>query len=93
MFSSLSIFFRFGLLNPFPYSLSDCECLQDLHQCLKTVNDDQSKEVYHYFFDVVGMKCIRKDIRKFCGKYDQWFQECLEPETEERNVIDFDFKL
>ena len=82
------ILIRFGYYHVYPYNLFACDCMKSFKNCLKRVDNEESREVARLFFDVVNMKCSKKVKKTTCKKYSKWFDQCLDEETTTKIVLD-----
>ena len=62
----------------YPYRLASCDCLETFRNCLTALGeaDSEATEVKRIFFDVLNMKCSRKEPLELCHEYSEWFDEC-----------------
>lgn len=61
---------RYGVFNIGPYTKSHCACDQQFYDCLKKVNNSKSNSVGNIFFNVIGVKCVEKRVRRRCVQYE-----------------------
>ena len=57
---------RYGVFNFGPYTKSHCACDKQFYDCLKNVDSDQSKAVGDFFFNVIGVQCVEKRVKRRC---------------------------
>ncbi|XP_061393084.1 acidic phospholipase A2 PA4 [Musca vetustissima] len=69
---------RYGVFNYRPYTLSHCNCDRRFRTCLKMANDEDSKTIGKFFFNIVQMKCFTLDKEISCEERgDKATGECL----------------
>ena len=59
---------RYGVFNLGPYTKSHCACDKQFYDCLKKVNNDKSNAVGDIFFNVIGVQCVEKRVKRRCVK-------------------------
>ena len=59
---------RYGVFNYGPYTKSHCACDKQFYDCLKKVNNQKSNAVGDIFFNVIGVQCVEKRVKRRCVK-------------------------
>lgn len=59
---------KFGLKNTGKFTLSHCDCDNEFHRCLKSVNTLVSKQIGLVYFNVLGPQCFKEDHPLKCTK-------------------------
>ena len=59
---------RYGVFNLGPYTKSHCACDKQFYDCLKKVNNHKSNAVGDIFFNVIGVQCVEKRVKRRCVK-------------------------
>nr|XP_022343356.1 uncharacterized protein LOC111136645 isoform X2 [Crassostrea virginica] len=62
---------KYNYHNPYPWTLSHCDCDNKLYSCLKSVNTTASNEVGKLFFGVLSVDCFTFNEGKYCQK-EHW---------------------
>ena len=59
---------RYGVFNYGPYTKSHCACDKKFYDCLKKEDTDKSNAVGDFFFNVIGVQCVEKRVKRRCVK-------------------------
>jgi len=62
---------RYGVFNVGPSTKSHCACDKQFYDCLKRQNSEKSNSVGNLYFNVIGVQCIEKRVRRECIKREE----------------------
>ncbi|CAH1366566.1 hypothetical protein MTP99_007880 [Tenebrio molitor] len=61
---------KYNLTNPSFFTRLNCDCDEEFHKCLKSVNSRVSTQIGQIYFTALGTQCYRKDYPiASCKKY------------------------
>ncbi|KAL5012986.1 hypothetical protein ScPMuIL_011537 [Solemya velum] len=60
---------RYHLSNPYPWTVSHCNCDTGLYNCLKNVSSDAASEVGKLFFGLLDVHCFKFEYGQYCAKH------------------------
>ncbi|XP_071093371.1 phospholipase A2 imperatoxin-1-like [Haliotis cracherodii] len=66
---------KYGLYNFALYTRFDCDCDEELYQCLKASRDDAAENVGKIFFNLLSIKCMTYGHPQKC--IQRWWFICL----------------
>ena len=84
---------RYEVFNFGPYTKSHCACDKQFYDCLKTVNSEKSKAVGDFFFNVLGVQCVEKRVKRRCVKTSQLEKNTSEYGKQERKMAEASEKI
>jgi len=84
---------RYGVFNFGPYTKSHCACDKQFYDCLKSVNSEKSEAVGDFFFNVLGVQCVEKRVKRRCVKTTQLEKDSSEYGKKERNMAEASEKI
>ncbi|OWF48093.1 uncharacterized protein LOC110453547 [Mizuhopecten yessoensis] len=58
---------KYNYRNPYPWTMSYCDCDQGLYDCLKGVNTTAANEVGKMFFGLLSVKCFDFEDGTYCS--------------------------
>ncbi|KAL8605077.1 hypothetical protein ACOMHN_018878 [Nucella lapillus] len=67
---------KYKTFNKNPWTISHCDCDQQLFQCLKDVKSTASSIVGNVFFRIFGYKCFKFTQGEYCKEYKWAFLSC-----------------
>ncbi|KAK3084402.1 hypothetical protein FSP39_012958 [Pinctada imbricata] len=59
---------KYNYQNPYPWTLSHCDCDNKLYGCLKKANTSASDEVGKLFFGLLNVHCFTFQEGEYCAK-------------------------
>ena len=77
---------RYGVFNYGPYTKSHCACDKQFYDCLKRVNNEKSNAVGDFFFNVLGVQCVEKRVKRRCVKTEKIERDHSESVKQPENV-------
>jgi len=84
---------RYGVFNFGPYTKSHCACDKQFYDCLKTVNSEKSEAVGDFFFNVLGVQCVEKRVKRRCVKTTQLEKYSSEYGKKDKNIAEASEKI
>ncbi|XP_063397538.1 group 3 secretory phospholipase A2-like [Mytilus trossulus] len=77
---------KYHLRNPYPWTISHCDCDTGLFNCLKKLNTTTSNEVGEMFFGLLNVKCIKFEQGQYCAK-EHWSKLWCEQTTSGEKAV------
>ncbi|XP_002733081.1 phospholipase A2 isozymes PA3A/PA3B/PA5-like [Saccoglossus kowalevskii] len=81
----------FNTFNPFPYTLSDCNCDEEFLNCLKGLDTTVGRDIGQIYFSELQVPCLNFDLEDVCAEKGFLGLSCLRTKKELKANFDNSF--
>lgn len=69
--------YGYGALNPFPWTIVSCDCVQAFKNCVKEEGSEKALQYERILIDNMRLPCLKLQDSDICEEYSDWMDKCI----------------